>query len=400
MKVAEQIRSIYERCPYPTVKSRAPLRLHWRLPPWEWITTVWESSRAYPVKILVAGCGTGNEAFAFAGKFPAAQIVAIDYSPRSIAVAKKLQRRSTRFARIRFRVGDLADRSFARRFEERFDFISCHGVLSYIPQTSRVFASLAKCLAVDGALYVGVNGSAHFSERWRKALTQFDTATPAHLDRIVALMDALSGEAIGAVVEKEPAYLAGDLFAPLIRNLPLTEWIRRARGVRLNFRSSYASVAALRSVFNESREHLLFPRSRAEVARLTETLRPAAFHQLIFTKKSAPAIPWHGHALLDWRPVLPPHLKKTRWPQPRGRSPTLRRVKIKRPEMNTQIELRLPEWGLEILRGGDKKHSVRELLGRTPPHVPLTRLLQTLYLLHQLCLLNLAPPRRRTRAAQ
>src|ERR1700746_4056500 len=48
----------------------------WELPPLPWIKTIWQ--RRQPAnRILIAGCGTGSEAFALRNRFPDAEIVAI-----------------------------------------------------------------------------------------------------------------------------------------------------------------------------------------------------------------------------------------------------------------------------------------------------------------------------------
>src|SRR5262245_64417690 len=84
--IARAIPDIYEDQPYPKLgSSAAPGR--WRLPPFPWIKAIWQ--RQQPLRrILVAGCGTGSEACALCRRFPDAEIVAIDFSPRSIRAAK------------------------------------------------------------------------------------------------------------------------------------------------------------------------------------------------------------------------------------------------------------------------------------------------------------------------
>src|SRR5437870_5768593 len=124
MGVAKQVRKIYERRPYPSVKTGGCRRPRWRLPPMEWINAVWEPSQPFPARILVAGCGTGYEAFALGHRFPRSEIVAVDFSRTSIAIAKKLQRRMSRTRSIRFVVADLAGRSLKKAAGGEFDFIS------------------------------------------------------------------------------------------------------------------------------------------------------------------------------------------------------------------------------------------------------------------------------------
>ena len=136
----------------------------------EWINAVWQPPRDFPARILVAGCGSGNEAFAFRGRFPQSEIVALDFSPRSIALAKSSQRRSPHKRRIRFAVGNLASLKFKAIAFGKFDFVSCHGVLSYVPKIEKALANISSCLASDGLFYLGVNGAAHFSASWRPIL--------------------------------------------------------------------------------------------------------------------------------------------------------------------------------------------------------------------------------------
>src|SRR5262245_47182969 len=110
MDVLRQVRRSYDRWPYPQTNSRRP---RWLIAPMKWINALWRSARPAPGRILVAGCGTGMEAWALARKFPGAEITGVDFSARSIAVAREWRRRAAPTQRIRFRVGDLAGPSFA-----------------------------------------------------------------------------------------------------------------------------------------------------------------------------------------------------------------------------------------------------------------------------------------------
>ncbi|MEI8386652.1 MAG: class I SAM-dependent methyltransferase [Verrucomicrobiota bacterium] len=98
--------------------------VRWCLAPMEWIAAVWQPARPSPSRILVAGCGTGAEAFSLSRRFPHSKIVAADFSPRSVAVATDLQRRMPAMKNIHFMVGDLTMRKFARTAGRGFDFIT------------------------------------------------------------------------------------------------------------------------------------------------------------------------------------------------------------------------------------------------------------------------------------
>jgi SAM-dependent methyltransferase len=194
----------------------------------EWIAAVWQPARPSPSRILVAGCGTGAEAFSLSRRFPHSKIVAADFSPRSVAVATDLQRRMPAMKNIHFMVGDLTMQKFARTAERGFDFITCHGVLSYIEN-------------------------------------------------------------------------------------------------------------------------------------------PVSFHRAVFMAQPEALPPWDNPDKLPaWRPVVTPALREHRWPTRRRAWHTLRNLKIKSPATNTLIELSLPEWVLEILRGCDGTRPLRAILSKRP----------------------------------
>ena len=154
VNVGERVRRIYEKRPYPRVGGENPLRARLRLAPIDWIRAVWQPAPELPRRILVAGCGTGAEAFTLARHFPDADIVGVDFSPGSIGVARAVQKRDSRARQIRFVSGDLTSSRFIRAVGERFDFVSCHGVLSYLPRPDRALENLAGCLSPDGALFL------------------------------------------------------------------------------------------------------------------------------------------------------------------------------------------------------------------------------------------------------
>lgn len=396
MNVANAIRKVYEQRPYPNLPLSTTANARWRLPPLPWIRTILQWQHP-PHRILIAGCGSGSEAFAFRRRFPDAEIVAVDFSPKSIRAAKDLQRNNRKFRTIRFILCDLTSSRFSKIVGDNFDFISCHGVLSYVPRVRQVLRNFARCLASDGALYLGVNGTTHYSEEWRQVLPGFgvkvdDFQDTRSLRRLLKLFDVLSGHRSGFVASRNSGYLAGDLFGPLIQNWPLTRWARLYRAAGLHLLGSYSIFLPLRAVFHDQSYRSLMPRSRAEVVELFEMLRPSGFHRLILSRRRDLRPPWKDLGKLrNWRPVLT-RLYHPQWPQKSWRLLALRNLKLKSPTSNTLVELRTPGWQIELLRRSNGEGSINDILRPVAVGIAWDSLRDQLYLLHQLGVINLLPP--------
>jgi SAM-dependent methyltransferase len=397
--LTEQIRRTYERHPYPAVGEGVLRDPRWRLAPMEWIHALWKPGRGEvaPERILIAGCGTGREAFQISRRFPTAQIVAVDFSPRSIGLARESQRRAPAMRKIRFLVADLTSRSLANTTGRDFDFISCHGVLSYIPNPERVLANLRRCLAPDGALYLGVNGARHHSAGGRELLPAFgfdpaEFKDTRRLRKLLQLCDAIVGNRGSERIANKPAgYLAGDLFGPLIHNLPLADWIRMARQAKLHFLDNYVAHHALRRAAENDFPKLLLGKSRQELCKLVETLVPGGFHRLLFTRSAAVNPPWKNQeALLGWHPVLT-GLYTFRLPKDFRSWQALRRVTFKNAATNTRVEYQMPEWELEMLRQSDGKLPLAGILKQMDLSIPVDILRQQLFALCQLLVIQLRP---------
>lgn len=391
----DEVRQAYEDEPYPgTVPEQG--QLQWRLAPMEWINALWKPGRpaADPERILIAGCGTGAEAFAVQRRFPGAEIVAIDFSPRSISIAHRLQQRRRPRNPVRFLVADLAARGFNKATGGNFDFVSCHGVLTYVPEPARALRTLARCLAPGGALYLGVNGRTHQSVALRGALPAFgfDTARFADsraLREVLALCDAILMPSNRVAREGAP-YLASDVFGPHFQNLPLADWTGIGRRAGLHFCGSFGSHYGVRAAVAQGLCGLLAPRSRAEVAQLSDILQPAPFHCLVFMRQRTASPPWAHHGqLVRWRPVLS-KLFRSRLPvRPSSESRT---ITFRSPAMNTHVSSEMAPWQVQLLLRGNGARSIQRILKSTRAEVSPDALVQHLYVLHQLLVIDLLPP--------
>ncbi len=367
------------------------------MPSLEWINALRESRQPLEVRrILVAGCGVGMEAFGFADRFPHADVVAVDFSERSIATAKKLLRKTKFRDRVRFEVGDLASLDLVETTGDDFDLVTCHGVLSYIPDAAAVFHNFARVLSPDGVLLLGVNGASHPSVRFRSMLPAFGIAPEKfeESDRmrdVLRIFDSLIAFPRLPMADREAGYLAGDIFGPLNLSMSLSEWSALIDGAGLYLLGSYQAYYATRALFNHDLHLRLMPRSRREMSELTDVLQPSSFHQLVVSRRAPLSVPWsEPRELPRWKP-LRTQLYKMQWPNHNGRSDNLRTVVMKSPAVRTKVELRIPQWEVDMLRQADGERSIRELLASTKTRVGPKALAEAMYLLYQLGAVNLLP---------
>lgn len=399
MTVADEIRRIYERRPYPFGNAKALSRSTWTLG-LEWMLALGRSEpRRTPRRVLVAGCGDGTEAFNLRHYLPTSEIVAVDFSPRSIGVARRLQKDRPDFRNIRFLVADLADRGLARLVGRGFDLILCHGVFSYIPRAGPVLRTFARVLAPDGILYLGVNGSTHLNLRLRRVLPAFGFDVrvfheSARVRKVLRLCDSvLSGENTPRISHLGAEYLGGDVFGAMNRSLSLADWSAQARRAGLHFRGSQSAIRSVRRIAERGLESLLLPRSRAEVAALVDVLSPAQFHRLIFTRTPQANPPWTSRRELGrWRLVTTRLFRMNLPPPPRVVRDRVRPLSAASRLLRLSLTWRMPEWEIDLLCRADGRRSIDQVLRPMPLAVPFRDLRRQLYLLYLLGAINLLPP--------
>ena len=114
-----------------------------------------------PLKILVAGCGTGKHAVDVATRFSDAEVLAIDLSRPSLGYAA-CQAERLGIANIRFGVGDILQLG---ALDARFDHIEAMGVLHHLADPLGGWAVLRSLLAPRGTMRIGL-----YSRRGRLAI--------------------------------------------------------------------------------------------------------------------------------------------------------------------------------------------------------------------------------------
>jgi len=309
-QIEQKIQAAYNQLPYPGIDDKG-------IDPtaeWFWINIDWidalrpaASDNALTFKhILVAGCGTGNEAFQMKNRFPDAKITAVDYSEESIGIAQNYQNEHPNYADINFEVGDLTADKGKWVKTDHYDFITCHGVISYIPNAQNVFDLFAKCLSEEGICYIGANGSTHFAVGIRKSFDHLGYANNAFEDtletrKLIELFDRLHLKQSN-LSNYTPAYLDSDVLNKFNQNLTLFEWSELAEKSGLHLLSSVERLSGLLKTLSPDIFSLVFPKSWKELSELIEINNAAQFHRLIFGKTPPPRLPWSDfEALLDCR---------------------------------------------------------------------------------------------------
>ncbi|HEV3011250.1 MAG TPA: methyltransferase domain-containing protein, partial [Burkholderiales bacterium] len=114
-------------------------------------------------RILVAGCGTGQNAIATAQRFAGAAVLAVDLSLPSLAYAKR-KTLELGLKNIEYRQADILALG---ALEERFDLIECSGVLHHLEDPCEGWRILAALRKPGGLMRVGL-----YSEAGRRAVVR------------------------------------------------------------------------------------------------------------------------------------------------------------------------------------------------------------------------------------
>lgn len=145
--VSAKVRTQYEENPYP-----------------RWVRTqsAFEAEKR-AARILVAGCGTGQQAIQTALRFPGSAVLAVDLSLASLAYAKR-KSAELGLANVEYRQGDILALG---ALDERFDLIECSGVLHHMEDPFEGWRVLASLLAPGGRMRIGL-----YSEAGRRPIAR------------------------------------------------------------------------------------------------------------------------------------------------------------------------------------------------------------------------------------
>jgi SAM-dependent methyltransferase len=147
------------------------------------------------VRVLDAGCGTGNTSLSLARRFTAIDFLGVDQSEASLARARAS---ASGVPNLGYRQWNLA-KPLPRT--ERFDIILCLGVLHHTANMRQVLRNLRRALRENGELYLWIYGR---HGRYRhslnvRLLSMLLKAKPAPRDRVAFARDFIQNAGHGSV---------------------------------------------------------------------------------------------------------------------------------------------------------------------------------------------------------
>ena len=103
-------------------------------------------------RILIAGCGTGEQAISAASRYSDSRVLAVDLSLSSLAYAKR-KTAELSIQNIDYIQGDILDFG---QLDEKFDLIECSGVLHHMEDPRSGWEKLHSCLKPGGLMKIGL----------------------------------------------------------------------------------------------------------------------------------------------------------------------------------------------------------------------------------------------------
>src|SRR5580700_8690536 len=142
----------------------------------------WKAPPVAAARILELGCGRGGNLLPMAAGLPQATLVGVDASVRQIDEARRIAREAglsnVTLLQARFETMEIAEGSF--------DYVICHGVLSWIPEGARagLLARIAGALRGGGVACVSFNALPGWYDRLAaRDWLRFSASVPELLDR-------------------------------------------------------------------------------------------------------------------------------------------------------------------------------------------------------------------------
>ncbi len=155
-EVSLAVKEQYEENPYPrwvlAPSNRGPVHLNAYLRRQFPRASFRELATDRSTDVLVAGCGTGQQAIVTARLFANTRVLAVDLSLASLAYAVRMSR-ALSVRNIEYAQADLLELASLRR---SFDVIEASGVLHHLAEPMAGWQVLASLLRPDGLMHIGL----------------------------------------------------------------------------------------------------------------------------------------------------------------------------------------------------------------------------------------------------
>lgn len=329
--------------------------------------------------ILVAGCGTGQEAFELSKMYPDSEIIGVDFSPKSIQIARK-ECMKIEAKNIRFECFDLTDIQ-DNLPKNHFDFILCYGVADYVVAPKKLMQNLSNLLSERGILYLSVNSPYHPAKAIQSAFKSMekpiDDFTENYSNRILldAVCQLMKGHLkIPELSKASDNYLNVDIFPPVCHHFSIEEWEQLADP--LNF---VASLDGLTGINLLSDEHLraFYGKDISLISKVCSKLLRAPGIQMIFSKRKKKKVDFENDdAILAWQPTL----NQIIGPIPPLSKPidTYLPLSLQYPGF-TALTIHSKAIDLEIFRQFDGQKKISQILENLPKPYELSQLKPSLF---------------------
>jgi SAM-dependent methyltransferase len=390
-EAAGKMLELYDSAPFPDSMQGTLPNTNVLLTPW--IAAVSKRGDIFRAgcRILLAGCGSGEEAIAMSKLFPDALIVGVDFSENSIQRAKN--RADERgLENLSFYRADLTQQIDFQGFEP-FDFILCHGVADYVSDPDELFKTFKLCLSENGVLCMTVNSPNHPAGRIRTAFRELGINPAEFTDsadqrRLLQLLDKLIANDSGLVgIGNSPkAYLDVDIFAPIAHHDNLKTWSKRAVNAGLFFAGSMDAVLGLTKV-TDTELPMLFALGKVKLSFWMSELCRRPGIQMLFTNQSIEEPDFTNlSSLFKSRPRLDPCLGAL---PPLSGSPEEAKHLSIRFEGLPDFDVNTKAYDLEVLRRYNGKSTISEIIDEIGISGDDESLRAALYRLYQFGLLDL-----------
>lgn len=147
----ERVKQLYESYPYPPLQERLGFPLlaaldHVRCVLWP------RRPSLQGLRVLDAGCGTGNVAVEIASRHPEVEVIGVDLSRASLDVARRRAERAGVGGNLSFHQGSVEGLAELGIGERPFDYIVSSGVLHHLADPLAGARQLSARLVPDGVL--------------------------------------------------------------------------------------------------------------------------------------------------------------------------------------------------------------------------------------------------------